>query len=183
MQGLMNMVWEHLLPAIHVTSIPKNSAAHDALQRKLASLSLPIQPGANSSVQSTALSKQTYSFPPNEQEITRVEIDFSAEHPVIVFTDADGTHSIPCGVGQWSRSSTTFRKRISSLFDVPHQSIAASGAWTDEFTFTAKLCFTETPYTITATFCFEGDNLLLDMEHNLRWGETKRPRLIGSRSR
>jgi hypothetical protein len=79
------------------------------------------------------------------------------------------------------RARTDFQKHISSLFDVPSQGIAASGAWADANTFVAKHCFNETPYTITASFKFEGGPLLLDLEHNFRWGPAKRPQLVGKK--
>jgi hypothetical protein len=41
------------------------------------------------------------------------------------------------------------------------------------------LTFHETPFTLTQRFAFDGDKLAIDTEHNLRWGETKRPRITG----
>lgn len=61
--------------------------------------------------------------------------------------------------------------------------MAGSCGWTDDATFTVKLCFHQTPYTLTHRFRFEGDTLAIDTEHNLRWGETKRPRITGTRVR
>jgi CubicO group peptidase (beta-lactamase class C family) len=179
--GIMDAVWENLLPALHYIALPANETAHAALTRKLASLTLPVQSGAPHSPRENQISRQTFACPENEQGIASVSLDFSGAGPVITFQDADGAHAIACGRGAWTRGDTTFRKRISDLFDRPHQGIAACGAWTDPDTFTAKLCFTETPYTITARFHFNGDELWLDMEHNQRWGEKKRPRIVARR--
>ncbi len=179
--GIMDAVWANLLPALHYVALPANPETHDALTRKLTSLTLPVQAGEPHSDREAQLSRQVFACPENEQGIVSVSIDFSAANPVITFKDADGTHAIACGRGTWVRGETTFRKRISDLFDREHQGIAASGAWTDTDTFTAKLCFTETPYTITARFHFSGDELWLDMEHNQRWGEKKRPRIVAHR--
>ena len=51
--------------------------------------------------------------------------------------------------GAGSAARTGFQKRISNVFDNDHQGIAASCAWADDHTFVAKLCFHETPYTLT----------------------------------
>jgi hypothetical protein len=181
MKGVMDLVWQYLLPAIHTAVLPANPAAYGALARRLASLRMPMPMGVAHSSRVIDISGQTYVFPENEQGITSIALDFLASKSVITFKDADGTHAIPCGIGEWARSSTTFRKRISSLFDREHQGLAASGAWTSDDTFVAKLCFVETPYTITATIKFAGDQVFLDMVHNQRWGETKRPRIVGQR--
>jgi hypothetical protein len=127
------------------------------------------------------VSKRKYSFAKNELGMLSASVDFSGADPAITLEDADGTHVIPCGVGRWLRGTTGFQKRISNVFDNDHQGIAASCAWADDHTFVAKLCFHETPYTLSLRFSFERDKLLIDIEHNLRWGETKRPQLVGKR--
>src|SRR5262249_15334330 len=64
-----------------------------------------------------------------------------------------------------------------------HPIVAASGAWTadDVFTvkFTVKLVACETPFSSMLTFRFDGDQLLFDTEHNVAFGPTKLPQLIG----
>lgn len=180
--GVIDAVWANLLPALHYVALPANPSARDALVRKLASLSLPTQAGEPHSPRETDVSRKTFACPKNEQGIASVSIDFSVAQPVITLKDTDGTHAIACGRGEWVRGETTFRKRISDLFDREPQGIAACGAWTEPDTFVAKLCFTETPYTITARFHFNGDELSLDMEHNQRWGGKTRPRIVAHRS-
>jgi CubicO group peptidase (beta-lactamase class C family) len=181
LKGEMDIVWERLLPAVHDTSLPENPSAREKLAAKLRSLLLPVQRGAPSSPQMTEVSRTLYAFTNNEQGIETVAVDFSTPRPVLTIRDADGTHAITCGLGQWVRQHTDFQKRISMLWDEPGQGLAACGAWTDDNTFKAKLCFDETPYTITATLKFEDDKLLLDMEQNVRWGPTKHPQIIGKR--
>jgi hypothetical protein len=57
--------------------------------------------------------------------------------------------------------------------------VAASGAWTAPDTYTAKLAFYETPFALTLTLRFAGDELLYDSEYNVAFGQTKRPSLVG----
>ncbi len=178
-KGEMDTVWADLLPALHYTALPANAAAQEALTRKLASLTLPVVAGAEHSPRTSAVSGKVFSFPENEQGIGTVSVDFAAAIPVITFKDKDGTHTIECGLGRWRRGTTTFRKRISDLWDEAPQGMAACGAWTDDDTFTAKLCFDETPYIITARLKFDGDKLVLNMDHNVRWSETHRPQIVG----
>jgi CubicO group peptidase (beta-lactamase class C family) len=181
MAGVMDAVWRYLLPALHERALPANAAALGSLKTKLSKLTLPVQAGAPSAALAADVSGRQYTFPDNELGITRAHLDFSGSNPAITFVDADGEHMIPCGIGSWVRGHTSFQKHISNVYDDENQGIAASCAWTDDHTFVAKLCFDETPYTITSKFTFERDRLLIDMEHNLRWGETKRPQIVGKR--
>jgi hypothetical protein len=57
--------------------------------------------------------------------------------------------------------------------------LAASGAWSDENTFTVKIVLYETPYYSTLNFKFEGDRVIIDSEHNVAFGPTKQPQLVG----
>ena len=68
--------------------------------------------------------------------------------------------------------------RARSMADVPY-AVAASGAWTDDDTFTVKACFHETPFCATLGLRFAGDALVLDREMNVGFGPTKRPTLVG----
>jgi CubicO group peptidase (beta-lactamase class C family) len=178
-KGIMDAVWAHLLPALHYVALPANAPAQEALTHKLASLTLPVPAGAEQSPRAAAVSGKTYVFPENEQGIETVRLDFAAGNPTLTFKDTEGTHPIPLGLGRWLRGTTTFRKRISHMWDADQQGMAASGAWTDTDTFMAKLCFDETPFIITARLKFDGDKLILDMDHNQRWGEKHRPQIVG----
>jgi hypothetical protein len=101
---------------------------------------------------------------------------------VLAIEDADGTHSISVGVGgHWVRQRTKYRKRINELFDTPEQGLAATGAWNGDDTFIAELTFVETPYTMTTTFRFEGEQVRINTTYNVRWGADAEPEIIGQR--
>jgi CubicO group peptidase (beta-lactamase class C family) len=180
MAGVMDTVWEVLLPALRDRALPANPQALDQLKTKLGSLQLPPQAGNPNSSLAARVSGQRYGFPENELGIRTASVDFSGDTPRIHFEDADGRHDIACGVGRWVRGRTFYQKRISNQYDTSEQGIAGSCAWLDDKTWVAKLCFHQTPFTLTQRFVFDGDKLSIDTEHNLRWGETKRPRITGT---
>jgi hypothetical protein len=62
---------------------------------------------------------------------------------------------------------------------LPEQPVAASGAWTANDTFTAKLCLYETPYIVTIRLKFSGEELQCNSEANVGFGPTKEPPLTG----
>jgi hypothetical protein len=57
--------------------------------------------------------------------------------------------------------------------------MAASGAWTEDNTFTARLCFYETPHIITVTLTFSEDEVRYNAEANVGFGPTREPESIG----
>ena len=59
------------------------------------------------------------------------------------------------------------------------QPVAASGAWTGDDTFTAKVCFYETPFIATFKLKFSEDELRFDAQSNVGFGATKQPQLVG----
>jgi hypothetical protein len=181
MGGVMDAVWEHLLPALGERERPDDPSTRARLTSKLESLALPCQSGAPSRPTADEVSGRKYVLDDNEMGLRSVVLDLSEPEPTLRLEDADGAHVIRCGVGRWLRGKTGYQKRISNAFDHPAQGVAASCGWIDEQTFVARLCFHEPPYTLSLRFGFEGDRLLLDVDHNLRWGETRRPRVVGKR--
>jgi hypothetical protein len=62
---------------------------------------------------------------------------------------------------------------------LPEQPVAASGAWTADDTFAARLCFYETPFIVTVQFALSGDELRCTAESNVGPGSMKEPPLVG----
>jgi CubicO group peptidase (beta-lactamase class C family) len=178
---VMNVVFQYLSAELPET-LPEDPAAYDALTAKLASLALAVPDGAGSSPLSADVSGKRYQVAANSQGITAFQIAFSEAPPVLTIEDANGSHAIPVGIGQWVRARTGFKQRINELFDVQEQAVSAIGAWTTDSTFVAKLAFTETPYTMDTTFVFNGDQVTVDVAYNVRWGSLTEPQLTGTRA-
>jgi CubicO group peptidase (beta-lactamase class C family) len=180
--SLMNVVFQYLPKAITTeASLPVDAAAHDALAAKLTSLSLITPQGQPSSSMMKDVSGSRYSVPANSQGITALQFDFTSATPMLTIEDADGAHAIPVGVGEWARGSTTFKKHINELFDVPEQGIASIGAWTSDNTFRTRITFTDTPYSMIQVYTFDGDTVTADMGYNVRWGSATEPEIVGTR--
>jgi CubicO group peptidase (beta-lactamase class C family) len=179
MAAVMDTVWDTLLPALRDKALPANPAAHGRLRNKLEGLQLPVQAGNPSSPRSAAVAGKRYLFPDNELGIRAAGVAFIRDTPHVQLEDGDGKHDIACGIGHWVRGRAFYQKRIANPSDTKEQGIAGSCAWADDNTLVAKLVFHQTPYTMTHRFLFEGDQLSIDTQHNVRWGDTQRPRIIG----
>ena len=66
--------------------------------------------------------------------------------------------------------------------DAREQPAAASGAWSADDAFTARICFYETPFIVTFNLKYADDKLVLDSTSNVGFGPTKTPPLSGSPS-
>ncbi|MFL6274408.1 MAG: serine hydrolase domain-containing protein [Blastocatellia bacterium] len=183
MQRVMNLVWDKLLPAMKVGPLPEDAATRRKLEAKLAGLTVKLAAGQPNAPLATKVSGRWYEFPENDRGIQAVALDFNAASPALIVRTAGGETRTPLGRASWAKSRG-FANGLDHFLSVPaHPLIAASGAWTADDVFTVKLVAYETPFYSTLTFRFDGERLLLDAEHNVAFGPTKLPQLIGSQKR
>jgi CubicO group peptidase (beta-lactamase class C family) len=167
MQAVLDLIWEKLLPAMKDGGLPANAVASRKLAQKLKGLSLRPVEGAGSGA--VVLGK-AYVFGANERKLEAIRLE-RGDDGVTIAARIDGVQRrIACGRGAWRKGRTAWGR-------LGEQPVAASGAWTDDETFTAKLCFYETPYTLTIRLKFVGDELQLNAEANVGFGPTKEPQL------
>jgi hypothetical protein len=161
---------------MQAAALPSDTAARARLGRKLAALTLPPQPGSPSSPLAASVSGQTYTFPANDEKIEAARVEFGTDGATIVLRVAGREGRIPCGAGAWRRGGTL------PGADGADQTVAGTGAWTSDDTYTARLYLNETPFRLTAVFRFADGRLLLDREYNVALGDapTRRPQLVGS---
>jgi CubicO group peptidase (beta-lactamase class C family) len=180
MQQVMNLVWEKLLPAMKAAPLPEDATARRQLQAKLASLTLRLLSGQPTTPLAAKVSGRWYEFPENDRSIQAVALDFTSGSPTLVVRTAGGQTRTPIGIGSWTKSRGGFANGLDRFLSVPAPPlVAASGAWTADQVFTVKLALYETPFYSTLSFRFEGDRLLFDAQHNVAFGPTKLPQVVG----
>ena len=141
------------------------------LQTTLAGLTLKPQEGTASPAN---VANKTFTFPPNERKLEAITLQFDdkGENVALLVKLAGVDHKIECGHNAWKKGRMAFGM-------LAEQPAAASGAWTADDTFKAKICFYETPFTVTLGLKFQGDELIFDSTSNVGFGSTKQPRLVG----
>jgi CubicO group peptidase (beta-lactamase class C family) len=180
MQQVMNLVWDKLLPAMKPGRLPENPAARRRLEARLAALRVKFPTGAASSPISASVSGKWFEFTENERGLKAVSFDFNSPSPSLTLRTATGETRMTIGRETWTNSRGLFTNGLDRALSVPaNPLVAASGAWSTENTFTVKLVLSETPYYSTLNFKFEGDRLLVDSEHNVFFGPTRLPQLVG----
>ena len=175
MQAVMNLVWEQLLPAMKPEALPPDDDALKKLERRLAGLSLRPPEGSASSDKAAGVLGKRYVFPANERKLEAMTLEDSGkgDETTIVAKFGGVEKRITLGRGAW-------RKGLLAYGSLPEQPVAASGAWTGDDTFTAKICFVETPFIHTMRLKFSEQKLLFDSESNVAFGPTKQPQLVGT---
>ncbi|HKE55830.1 MAG TPA: serine hydrolase [Pyrinomonadaceae bacterium] len=180
MQKVMNLVWDKLLPAMKPGRLPENAAARRQLETRLAGLSVKVPAGQSSSPLAAAISGKWFEIAENDRGIKGVSFDFNGAAPTLLVRTVGGEIRTPIGTTAWAKSRGSFSNGLDHFLSVPENPLVfASGGWSKDNTFTVKIVLPETPFYSTLSFAFEGDRLLLDAEHNVAFGPTKLPQLVG----
>ncbi len=163
MQGVLDKVWEHLLPAMRPEALPAAPPAHAELNARQSALSLSLPEGKSASPHVQHWSGKTYELESNELKFDRVGIIFDDDRGTLIMRDERGEHSVQIGSTAWLKGRSDARGHG----DEP---IAACGAWTDEDTFEIRICYLEGEFCSLFRFHYTNDELHLDVEPNVSWG-------------
>ncbi|MFO0906431.1 MAG: serine hydrolase [Pirellulales bacterium] len=171
MQGVLNLVWDKLLPAFHEKPLATDSAARAALTQKLKSLTvrLPVSSGA-----AHPHARKKIVFPANDLKLEQLSLELNQEtgRETLVIRAAGVEQRIELGRDAWVNGQTAWGY-------LPRQAVGAAGGWQDGV-FTAKLVFYETPFIATVRLQFSNDGAKYETETNVGFGPTKMPPLQGA---
>lgn len=154
MQGQLDLVWKHLLPAFDA----KPLATADLSRMK----NLKLQPPVGQA-QPTVKSGKRYQLAANDLGLAVA--DFSYNEKSCVFS-ADG-QVISCGFGTWIKGDMALPGTPPRLIAggkakaTPRSKIAAAAAWEDAQTLVMTWRYYETPHSDKVTCRFEGDQVTI----------------------
>jgi CubicO group peptidase (beta-lactamase class C family) len=156
MQGILDAVWAHVLPAMSAGE--PDAAADRRLADRLAQAALPpvsaeaepenqeLWDGATFRAGPIATSVESPIGPPGPQ-VTQARLRATEDGWRLALADASGRLEMPIGRKDWA---------VTDSDGVP---LAVSGGWTDADTFTADVIFLETPHTLRVS-CTGSDRTL-----------------------
>ncbi|AYB35072.1 serine hydrolase domain-containing protein [Chryseolinea soli] len=174
MGAIMNLVWDHLLPALSEKPVAENKDAFAALQTKLKSLSLSAIKGDATSPKMATLSSEPYTLESNQDGITSLAFQLKADDPSLTFTTKGKTFNIPFGNG--ALKNGTYYAPPSG--DTP---VASSGAWISPDTLRVRTYFYETPFYVTNDIAFDKNNVTIVRSSNVNFGPTNKVEFKGTR--
>jgi len=174
---LLNLVWDKLLPAMKSDALPADAENAARLQTAMKSLVLPYPSGDAKSKAAASISGRRFQFAENAQGLDTLSIETSGpEGQVTLVSRSKGKEQrLVCGHKQWMKGRFAWGPQA-------EQPVAASGAWVDDETFTARIYYVETPFSLTLRMKFADQELTLDTEANVGFGPTVRPQLKGKDS-
>ena len=171
MQKPLDLIWEKLLPAMKPAPLAADDDSRKKLEMALKQLSIPLQKGEGTPAK---ISGKKFVFEANDRKLESIALqgDGKESDAVIVARIKGAEERIECGRGIWKRGQAEWGAMKS-------QPAAASGAWTADDTFVAKICFYETQSTLTLNLKFSGNEVQCNGEWNVGFGPTKEPQLTG----
>ncbi|MBV8881401.1 MAG: serine hydrolase, partial [Planctomycetaceae bacterium] len=152
MQAVLNLIWDKVLPGMQSGPLAASPEAA-ALRERLKGLRVKTVEGAATSTHPLG---RKYGFPANDAKLESLVL--AADGLTLRLNGKDTT--IPCGSQTWTAGKGSY----GAYQDEP---AAACGAWTGETTYVAKEVFIETPFYLTATLDFAGDEVRCTLETNV----------------
>ncbi len=189
MQGELDLVWAHLLPAMAEKPLASDRRTQAQLRDKLGSLALLAPRGLSTAAAGPRVSGKTYQLESNPLGLQRAVFTFRNDACVLTMRDARDDYRIACGLEKWRLGETalpgTPPRLVSGGAPKPGiaSKLAASGTWKDENTFEMAWRYYETPHHDTVSCRFEGEKLAMTFLSSIAQmspsPKDKRPTLLG----
>jgi hypothetical protein len=157
-QGVLNLVWEHLLPAMDVQPLPLDEQSYGTLLQTTAALKYPpIDLQAEDTLTDDITGKR-YQLDKNQMKLYAVEWQFDGDTCLFKGWNQRGVLQVQvrCGIGHWVEGTIRLGKESAR--------ISASGGWQLKDTFMMSWKMIETAYTEVYTCVFNQDSVTINRE-------------------
>ncbi len=180
MQPTLDLVWEHLLPAMQAKPLAENPGAHQELTKRLANARLEPVTGQSKTALSEKISGKTFAIEPYQEEMGRAALPQLSE---IKFNFAETSWTLEL-LSQEERHliNGSYNKDLAGLSSyglLPDTKVSVSGAWTSDTSFSLLLRIIETPHNLKMTFAFKDDRVTIQRRWNVSFGPLELPELRG----
>ena len=186
MQGELDLVWNHLLPAMKNETLPADTASQASLQHMLSALALSPPSSQKSSPVATKVSGKTFKLQTNSLNAEHVSLQFENAKSIFKLKDDKGEYPVDCGVESWIEGETRMPGTPPTLTYSTTglgTKVAASGTWQSEDTYEMTWRYFETPHHDKITCRFSGDSVSIQFLNSITQLSSshleKRPTLQG----
>lgn len=170
MQGLLDLVWQQLVPAMLSTRLPEAAESQARLRRELAAKSLPLPIGTSPSAAQRAPIEKNFKLEPNSFGAVSVSLRIGGNSCSFALQSATGNSEVRCGIGKWVDGITDMPgtpPRFITVADLRPVRVAAAGVWKDKNTFQMQWRYYETPHHDIVTCRLDGDRLSVEFMNNI----------------
>ena len=166
MGGIMQVVWDKLLPEMKEEALPANQQDVKSMNQKTQRLELEPVRGQQESPLAKKLGKNSFKIQDNKLGVKALSFFLRKKEPHIRLEMQHGEEIIPLGLGFYKKGKLI--EHIPHMKNIPSD-IAASGAWIDPQTYQVRIYLVETPARMTYTFHFKDTRLTWEtqLEHTL----------------
>lgn len=170
MQGILNMVWDQLLPAMQDGELAEDEKATTALNTKLASLAIPLPQSKMANELEANVAGKSYTMESNDSGLEKVAFQLGNKGAEVAFTYKDVSYNIPFGSDNWQLAQTTKKgpylvaRAKNALEGLPPFKIAAACTWKSSQELELTIRYIESPHTETWICSFDGDRLEMKQE-------------------
>lgn len=172
LQGVLNQIWKHLLPAMGPAALPENAEAETDFLNILEGLTLAQPEGDPESAIAPEISGRRYTFSPNEEELESVSFRFTDDACILKLVDNRGELSLTAGLAHWLKSPE-------GLSEAETRPAAATAVWTSWRELEVRIFFYETPFTHKLKFRFDADRVTFDRQINETFSTKDCPTIVG----
>ncbi|MCB9136999.1 MAG: serine hydrolase [Caldilineaceae bacterium] len=185
MQGVLDQVWDHLLPAFGDEAPPQAPGLQSQLEDRLSTLAYPPVAGQSTSPVAADVLGNAYQLHAADDadeggtamQIGAFKLTTAEDGYWLHLTTDNGEHALRLGYQQWSPGVTT----LINLGDDPIRNTVGSYAWIDDNKLTAAVRFIETPHALTVKLRFVDDQAELSGYWNAVFGPVELPVMLDRR--
>lgn len=159
LQGVMDAVWDHLLPAMEPSLLSPDQDSQAKLAERLEGLALEIprlQP--NSPLEAT-ITGNKYLLEDNAQHWKSISLSFEDDQAVVVLRKREDENKINVGRGDWAEGT-------SRLLQDEDKRTLSSFTWAED-TLQLTMRYIETPFAFTILMQFEEEKVILNVKSNV----------------
>ncbi len=183
MQGELDLIWKHLLPAF------EGSSNNDSnLQKRLNSLEIPPLKSGPMEKLEQSISGKTYVLESKNDTLEAFGLDFQEEVATLKMAMEGEEHDFEFGSGEWILGKTE-RKGPNLLYFAQNQleglspfKTAGSYRWKDDNTLELHLKYIESPHTEIISITFDGEKAEIKFENSFENNDQKPIFKAGSQS-
>lgn len=165
MQGVLDLVWEHLLAGMHSAPLPREKALESELEKRLSELALTPPKSQRTSPVVGRISGQAFNLKGGAGCPQTALFQFAKNRCLFTVKDEKGEHGVDNGMERWVEGETSMPGTPPTLTQGKPPAVskvAASGTWKDEITFEMTWRYYETPHHDTVTCKFEGNKVRIE---------------------
>lgn len=171
MQNSMNLVWDHLLPAMSRSenTLPPDPGSWSMLTKRLQSLHLDPPQRHRYSPVAANISGKEFILDTNEFHTKSIQLIFEGEKCIMNIDGETSKHQILCGINKWVEQKNIKR---GTPFPLPgsaniHSPIAGSATWADNSSLIVTLRMMEGAHANALTFMFSDNHVTIKFHSSI----------------